>query len=173
MDEVQSVHLLGNSQALPFQLNAEGLIVTLLTRKPCDHSYVLRITGLDLKASRSAPPPLPVVQAAAVSTMTLLPNSAAPEPFSCRLSTPGSDTVTAKTSAVDINAAFILDAGSAIASQLPVASTGSWDIYQIHTGGKFTIPSEGDYTLTARPADPSTWQALNLAMITLTPTKLP
>ena len=76
MDEVQSVHLLGNAQALPFQLTAEGLIVTLPTQKLCDHSYVLRITGLDLKASRSAPPPLPVIQVAAVSTMTLLPNSA-------------------------------------------------------------------------------------------------
>ena len=76
MDEVQSVHLLGNAQALPFQLTAEGLIVTLLTQKPCDHAYVLKITGLDLKASRSAPPPLPVIRAATVSTMTLLPNSA-------------------------------------------------------------------------------------------------
>ena len=76
MDEVQSVHLLGNAQALPFQLTAEGLIVTLLTQKPCDHAYVLKITGLDLKASRSAPPPLPVIQVAAVSTMTLLPDSA-------------------------------------------------------------------------------------------------
>ena len=57
MDEVQSVHLLGNAQALPFQLTAEGLIVTLLTQKPCDHSYVLRITGLDLKALDQLPCP--------------------------------------------------------------------------------------------------------------------
>ena len=78
MDEVQSVHLLGNAQALSFQRTAEGLIVTLLTQKPCDHAYVLKITGLDLKASRSAPPPLPVIRAATVSTMTLLPNSALP-----------------------------------------------------------------------------------------------
>ena len=41
MDEVQSVHLLGNAQALPFQLTAGGLIVTLPSLGPCDHAYVL------------------------------------------------------------------------------------------------------------------------------------
>ena len=51
--------------------------------------------------------------------------------------------------------------------------TDSWDIYQTNTGGKLTIPVKGDYTLTARSADPATWHALNLALITLTPTKSP
>lgn len=76
MGEVQSVHLLSNAQALPFQRTAEGLFVTLPSQKPCDHAYVLKITGLDLKASQPSPPPLPVIQAAADGTMTLLPDSA-------------------------------------------------------------------------------------------------
>ena len=57
MGEVQSVHLLGNAQALPFQRTAEGPIVTLLTQKLCDQAYVLRITGLDLKALDQLPCP--------------------------------------------------------------------------------------------------------------------
>jgi len=196
--EIRSVHLLGNSQALPFQRTAKGLVVTLPSQKPCDHAYVLKITGLDLKASRPAPPPLPPIQAAADGTITLLPSSATlsgsgnirlqTQPvdnigywdtpgdtasWRVHFGSPGSYTVTTKASAVDTNAAFILDAGSAIASQVPVPRTGSWDIYQTNTGGKLTIPVKGNYTLTARSTDPATWHALNLALITLTPTKSP
>jgi alpha-L-fucosidase len=53
--EVRRVQLLGNRGDLPFQRTPQGLVVTLPIDKPCDHAYVLKISGL--KAAACTPQP--------------------------------------------------------------------------------------------------------------------
>jgi alpha-L-fucosidase len=55
---VKSVVLLGSPETLPWTQTADGLVVTLPSQKPCDHAYVLKIEGIDLRAS--TPQPVPV-----------------------------------------------------------------------------------------------------------------
>ena len=188
---VQSVHLLGHG-SLPFTRMAHGLEVTLPAAKPCDHAYALKIEGLDLTASHPGPPPPPTVKAAADGVLTLTPDTADPHgavhaqggsvanlgfwdnpqdtvTWTVHFDAPGPYIVTAKASADYAPTAFVLDAGSGASVRLSVPKTSGWDDYQTLSGGTLTIAAAGDHTLTARPADPAAWRAMNLASVTLTP----
>lgn len=46
--DVAAVELLGCPERLAFKRGADGLVVTLPAKKPCEHAYVLKITGFDL-----------------------------------------------------------------------------------------------------------------------------
>jgi len=52
--DIEKVELLGHPAPLDFTQNAEGLVVMMPEKKPCDYAYVLKITGLQL-TKRSAP----------------------------------------------------------------------------------------------------------------------
>jgi alpha-L-fucosidase len=58
--KIASVTMLGHAGNLKFTQDAEGLRVTLPVDKPCDYSYVLKITGLRMNP---AGPPVPAVMA--------------------------------------------------------------------------------------------------------------
>jgi len=52
--KIDSVALLGSSDPFGWSQQDDGLTVTLPRKRPCDHAYVLKIAGSELKA---APPP--------------------------------------------------------------------------------------------------------------------
>ena len=196
--QIETVHLLGSPAALPFTRTAEGLVVNLPAQKPCDHVFVLRITGLDLAASRPVSPPPPVVRPSTDGSLTLAPSQATlsgpgniqvqahpvenigywsntgdTAAWHVHFNRPGSYRITAKTSASDGDTAFVVDTGAGVSSKCVVPRTGGWDIYGSATGGVIQIPADGDFILTARPADPATWHAMNLASLLLTPDHVP
>jgi alpha-L-fucosidase len=49
--EVRQVSLLGHPEKLSFTRTEAGLEITLPAKKPCDHAFVFKVTGLDLSAS--------------------------------------------------------------------------------------------------------------------------
>ena len=188
--KVKNVTLLGSPEKPAWAQTAEGLVVTLPARKPCDHAFVLKITGLNLAASRPLPPPPPVVKAAADGTLTLLPDAAdfhgsvhsqggaVPNigfwdnaqdtvTWNVRFDTPGTYTVTAKTSAANADTAFVLDAGAGASDPLAVPKTNGWDEYQTVSGVTLKVSAAGNHVVTARPADPKAWHAMNLASVVL------
>ena len=187
---IKRVSLLGSPEKPAWTQTAEGLVVTLPAQKPCDHAYVLKIEGLDLAASQPVPPPPPAVRAAADGTITLLPETAVPHgnvqaqggavpnlgywdspkdavAWTVHFDAPGTYRVAAKASAANGDTAFAVDAGAGAAPPLAVAKTAGWDAYETVSGGSLTIGKAGDRTVTVRAADPNTWQAMNLASVTL------
>lgn len=190
--KVKSVSLLGSREKLSWTRTADGLEVTLPSARPCDYAYTLKITGLDLLASQPVPPPPPKVHAAADGSLILPPDLATPQgtvhvqggatvnlgfwdnpqdtvSWNVHVDAPGAYDVSARVSAAIADTAFQLDAGSDGATTLAVPKTKSWEDYQTVRSGRLTFARAGDYTLTARPADPKAWHAMNLASVTLTP----
>jgi alpha-L-fucosidase len=53
--DVAAVSLLGCSEQLQFKREAAGMVVKLPPKKPCEHAFALKITGLDLAASEPKP----------------------------------------------------------------------------------------------------------------------
>lgn len=53
--EITKVELLGAPAPLEFTQNAEGLLVSMPAKKPCDYAFVLKITGFQLGGSESLP----------------------------------------------------------------------------------------------------------------------
>ncbi len=188
--KVKAVSLLGSPQKLAWAQTADGLTVTLPAQKPCDHAYVLKVKGLDLAASRPAPPLPPVVRAAGDGTLTLTPDSAEPHgavraqggavanlgywdnaadtvTWTVHFDKPGTYAVAARVSADVAATAFTLEAGPDGAATLPVPRTGGWDDYRAVAGSTLRIAAAGDRVVMARPADPAHWHAMNLASVTL------
>ena len=187
---VKTVSLLGSPEPLHWAQTADGLVVTLPVQKPCDHAYVLKIDGLDLAASQPiAPLPAPF-HADAAGTWTLTPDAAEtlgtvhaqggavpslgfwdnPQDtvsWNVHFDAPGRYAVAAKVSTAIGATAFTLGAGPGEAVTIAVPKTGDWDTYQTLSGGDLLITAAGDHLLTARPADPKTWHAMNLASVTL------
>jgi alpha-L-fucosidase len=54
--DVTGVELLGCREKIAFKREASGLVVTLPAKKPCEHAYVLKITGFDLADSEPTIP---------------------------------------------------------------------------------------------------------------------
>ena len=185
---VKTVSLLGHGP-VPFARTADGLVVTLPAQKPCKHAYALRITGLDLAASRPVmPPPLPV-HADAQGVYTLLPGTATlhgkvqaqgsevpnigywgdPKDsvtWAVHFGAPGAYAVAAKVAAGLGETAFVVDAGSGASAPLAAPKASGWDVYDTVLGA-VRVASAGDHEVTVRPADPATWKAMDLAAVTL------
>ena len=188
---VRSVRLLGCAETLSWSRTAAGLEVSLPRVRPGDHAYVLKIEGLDLAASRPAPPPPPAVRAGPDGRLSLLPDTADAHglvhaqggatpnlgfwdnpqdtvSWRVRFDVPGDYAVSMKVSASYADTALTLDAGPGASAMLPAPKTAGWDDYRTVDGGTLTIPAAGERVVTARPDDPAHWHALNLASVTLT-----
>lgn len=188
--KVRSVTLLGSSETLHWTQTADGLVVTLPAAKPCDHVYMLKITGLDMAASAPQPPRPAAITADAGGVLTLMPDTAqtvgtfhaqagavpnlghwgdAADTVSwpVHFDSPGLYVVSIKASSPIGATALTLDAGPGSSVTVALPKTGSWDEYQTLSGGTLVISKAGDAVLTARPADPKTWLAMNLAFVQL------
>jgi alpha-L-fucosidase len=198
--DVKRVQLLGAPGDLPFRRTTEGLVVTLPAQKTGDYAYVLKISGLDVAASKPSPPVPPAVQPDAAGVLMLKPNDAqfngtlhtqstdmaggsppvenigywdAPTDtasWRVNFAAAGSYTVSVSAATAQGPTTLMLDAGPGATVTLPMPLTGGWDKFQTITGGPLVIDTPGDRTVTARPADPATWRAMNLAFVTLTKT---
>ncbi len=188
---VRSVHLLGAKDPLPFERTAQGLVVTLPAQKPCDHAWALKIVGLDL--TTSDPTPLPtLVRADADGALRLTPEAAAldgalrtqsgsqtnigfwndPEDsasWRVDFPKPGRYAVSAQVATGDGPAEIALTVGQGPAVTLPVPLTNDWNGFRAVSGGSLIVATAGIHTVTARPADPDTWNPVNLAGLILTP----
>ena len=192
--DVKTVQLLGHG-AVPFARTADGLEVTLPAEKPCDHAYVLKVTGLDLAASNPVVPmaATPTIHAAADGSYTLGPDAATlngnvqaqggavpnigywdnardTASWTVHFDTPGTYAITARVSAGNGDTAFVVDAGSGASTPLAVPKTASWDDYHAVTGGVLKVGAPGDHVVTVKAAAPASWHAMNLASVTLTRT---
>jgi alpha-L-fucosidase len=192
--DVKSVELLGAKGDRPFKRTADGLEVTLPDAKPCDHAYVLKITGLDVAASQPVAPHIaaPRVHPAADGTVTLNPdtaelhgavqtqagavpnigywdNPADSVSWDLHFDHAGTYHVVARTAASTGETAFTLDAGTLGSVTVPVPKTASWDAYVGVNGGDLVVKTPGDYVLTVRPADKAKWKPMNLAFVALRP----
>jgi alpha-L-fucosidase len=49
--DISNVQLLGSDAKLEYSRGDKGLVVTLPSQRPCEHAWVVKITGLDLAAS--------------------------------------------------------------------------------------------------------------------------
>ncbi len=191
--EVQSVRLLGHGE-VPFRRTAGGLVVSLPKDRPCDHAYVLKVTGLDVAASRPLPPPPPapvIVRAAADGTLTLPANAAQlhgsvqvqsgsetnigfwsdPQDsvsWRARFGAAGVYGITARIATAAGTTTFTVSVDGGTSVTLSAPDTKDWNVFQDVSGGPLRVDTAGDHTVTVRPADPNTWKAMNLASLTLT-----
>jgi len=192
--EIKRVQLLGHPGDVPFRRTADGLVVTLPADKPCDHAYVLKITGLDVAGSRPAPPTATAIHAAADGSLLLKPDAADLHgtlhvqggtennigfwdnvadfvSWRVRVDAPGTYTVTARiATAVGASALTVAVEGDPAGVTVPVPATGDWNTFQSAPGsGTLTFATAGEHTITVKPGtDAAGWHAVNLASVTLT-----
>lgn len=192
--DVTGVELLGSRQKLQWKRDMTGLQVTLPAKQPCEHAWALKITGIDVAASTPAVPIVAAfvthaspdgslaldvnkadlngrlqVQPGALTNIGFWDNAKDTASWKVHFDAPGSYSVTARASALNGATSLAVDAGPGVSVTLNVPKTNSWDDYQTITGGNLKIDAAGDYTLTARAADPAAWHAMNLASIVLKP----
>ena len=195
--DIKRVELLGHGKNLPFTRTDRGLEVTLPARRPCEHAWALKITGLDVGASKPIPAAtvaavvLPVHAASGAAVM-LLPVNATLEggvqaqggavpnigywdsplatvSFRVHFDAGGTYGVIAKVSSANAATMFVLDAGKAGSLTVPVPQTKGWDDYQTVTCGTLRVPAAGEYVLTVRASSPAAWHPINLAALSLRP----
>jgi alpha-L-fucosidase len=192
--DVKQVQLLGHRQNLPFQRTPEGLVVTLPTERPCEHAYVLRISGLKAPACTPQPPAAPVVRAAANGSIMLAPDAADlhgagikaqggsevnigywdnPQDYvswRVHFDAPGSYSLSARIATAVGASAFAASVDGGAPVRVAVPQTGNWNVFRAVTGGPLVISSAGDHVVAIKPADPANWHPINLSMVTLTKT---
>jgi alpha-L-fucosidase len=190
---VNTVELLGHGP-VPFTHTADGLVATMPAKPPCDHAYVLKITGLDLAAST---PVKPTVEAMALTaapdgTFTLRAQDAdttgaaqtethgavtdigywdhASDTASWTLKVPQNGAYTVSLTYASPSASgFTVKLGSQSLAAT-VAPTGDFTTYKTVTLGVLQAPQNGVLALTIQP-DPAAWHAINVASLTLAPAK--
>lgn len=195
--DVTGVELVGAPGKLAFRREADALVVTLPARKPCDHAWALKITGLDLAASAPVVPSvegagcvrprtdgtlvLDATDAATHGTVQLEAVGGRPNlgrwnqasdwvSWKVFIPKPGAYDVTAETAAMSHDVAFAVDAGGAVAAgKAPL--TGAWTNYVKTAAGRLAISATGEVEVTMRPQDAKTWKAINLRAVTLTPAR--
>ena len=190
--KIKTVSLLGSQEKLAWTQTADGLTVTSPPAKPCDHAYVLKITGLDLASSQPVAPAGPVIHAQASGTLLLTPDAADTHgsiraqggavpnlgywdnagdtaSWSVHFDKPGTYALAAKAAAANGATAFVVSSGASTSAPIAVAGTASWDDY-LAVAGSVKVAAAGDQSVTIKPADPANWKPMNLAALTLTRT---
>jgi alpha-L-fucosidase len=193
--EVTGARLLGHRGRVAWTRDERGLVVALPIQRPCDHAYVLKITGRGLAGM--APPSLADEQAETVTpdadgNLTLTTETAvlhgqqlrfearggqenigfwdrADEWVSWKVRVPASATyeVTARCAAAAGPTEFALEiAGEQL--QGKAAATGDWDRYAEVPVGTVRIETPGEYEVKVRPQSPDTWKPMNLSVVRLT-----
>ena len=191
--KVTGVSLLGHAGNLKWQHDAEGLTVAMPAQKPCDHAYVLKITGERLRAFR---PDLVSTQTEAVlpgadGGFTLPADLAemhgsgvrveqrqdeanigfwdsAQDWVSWKVKFPAAGTyeVTARCATTVGPTELVVEmAGKELVGKVP--RTPSWDDYETVALGKAQVTQAGEAVVKVRPRDAATWKAVNLRRVSL------
>jgi alpha-L-fucosidase len=190
--EVRAVRLLGHKGPLQWVHDGDGLTVTMPDAKPCEHAYVLKITGQGLRGFK---PELTAANEAAV----VLPDAAgdvvleagaaelhgsqirieqridrpnigfwdSPDDWASwtiKLSEPATYSVTAQCASAVGPTEFVVELdGEALVGNAP--DTGSWDDYATVSVGALSVRAPGTHVLKVRPRDPTMWKPMNLVSI--------
>jgi alpha-L-fucosidase len=190
--EISAVRLLGHSGALQWKQTAGGLVVTLPEQKPCEHVFVLKIAGGDLKptpfVSQSAIVPDSagrIVLAAATAEIHgdspqyeqgdgkdqigYWGNRADFVTWDFTLPRPGKYAVAVTYSCAAPGSEFTVEART----QKLVGkshSTGSWSTYTTQSLGTMMFAA-GDHLLAVKPSTRLTWNVIGLKSVELKPAK--
>ena len=194
--KIKNVEMLGAKSHLMWKQDETGLVVTVPDQQPCDHAWVLKITGLDLAKSLPVPPPdapIPDIKADSNGAFSLTPSTANLVGDGIKVQdTPVSnigfwdnatDTVhwkvqdlpagcykiAAKTSALNGGTDFMVTVGAEKPVRMTALKTDSWDTY-VTAESTVVVAKSGDQNITIAPADAATWKPMNLAGVTITPT---
>ncbi|HLV79037.1 MAG TPA: alpha-L-fucosidase, partial [Chthonomonadaceae bacterium] len=186
---VTGARLLGSPGAVSWVHDENGLTVVLPAAKPCDHAYVLKLTGSRLRdfkpeisAANAAPVVIPdnagdlflsadladlhgaqvqVEQRGAQPNIGYWDNPDDRVSWTLQLPAPTSYTLTVQCAAADGPTQFVVEVdGQTLSATVP--QTRSWDDYVSIPLGTITIQSPGKHTLTVRPKEPATWKPMNL-----------
>ncbi|MFO0890339.1 MAG: alpha-L-fucosidase [Isosphaeraceae bacterium] len=195
---IRSVELLGHRGPIRVAHEADGLVVTLPDRKPCDHAVALKIRGDSLRGFKpelAAPIPAAapvVVEPDGAGVLALRANDAVlhgdqiaveekggqsnigfwdrPEDHaSWKIrAKPGTYRLTASCAAVAGDAIAVVELGGQ-AVELHPPATGDWARFAESAGGPVEISGAGEQEVKVRARDARSWRAINLRWIKLTP----
>jgi len=194
--KIAGVTLLGHSGDLPWSQTADGLVVTLPEKKPCEHAYALKILGDNLE-----PVPLPKSETAirpGHDGRIVLPASEAeihgntPQyeqggekdqigfwadrndyvSWNFKVAEAGSYGVTVTYSCQPgaEGSRFTVEAAGQklVATSKP---TQSWSTYRTESLGKIRLARPGIYALSVKPGAETTWKVIGLKSVALVPEK--
>jgi alpha-L-fucosidase len=194
---IDSIRLLGSSDPLHWSQRAGGLEVALPQRKPCDHAYVLKIEGHDLKPVPLPPPP-PIgssldgrfVLKAADAEIHGTSPQYVHDGVKDQIGYWGDprDFVSwnirvARVGAYDVTIAYSCQPG-AEGSRFTVEAAGqkligtsrptkSWADNRIDRLGRLSFERPGTYELSVKPNAEPAWKVIGLGNVTLRPVILP
>ena len=185
--------LLGHSGPLKWTHDADGLVVDLPEKKPCDYAVALKITGEGLRGFKPelAAPAAAVIQPDASGTITLSADDAdlhgeqikveekagkpnigfwdkADESASWKVNfkDPGKYKITACLAVVAGDASAVVEVGGHSVEIKP-AATGSWDKFAESELGTVEVPQGGERVVKVRSRDAQSWKPINLRWIKL------
>ena len=188
---ISAVSLLGGAGKLDWTQTEQGLIVTLPEKKPCEHVFVLKIAGSDLKPSPVASPAivpdaggrvvLPAVAAEIHGNSPQYEQGggkdqigfwADPADFvswDFTLARPGRFTVQITYSCASPGSQFVVEtAGQTLRGTSH--STGSWAEYTTEMLGQVTLAA-GRHVLAVKPKAEPRWNVIGLKSIELKPAR--
>ena len=194
MNQIERVEVLGYKGKLKFTQTAEGLAVELPAQKISDLTCSLKITGSHLQPV-TPPAPVPVVRPDSKGNVFLSATNAGlhgsqlqletrgglPDigywdsadewvSWKAHISRAGTFNVSATIATFNADAWFVVEVGGEnISAQAPV--TGSWDTFQTVDLGQIRIQQPGDVVVKVRAKDTSSWKAINLNSVRLTPAR--
>ena len=193
---ITGLALVGHHGNLEWSQGEEGLVVTMPEQKPCEHAYVLKIAGQDLKPAPTAgettvvlPQPDGRLLLRAVDA-TIHGDSPQYESgggkdnigywgnardyvsWEMKLAAPGS---------YDVEVAYSCQNGAegseyavSVAEQALIGKskpTGSWASFTTEKLGTLKFDQAGTYTLSVKPKTPPDWKVIGLKSVTLVPKK--
>jgi alpha-L-fucosidase len=191
--KIDTLSLLGYNGKVDWQQTAEGLVVTLPDQKVSAYTCAVKITGADLKPV-AVPQTTTTIRPDTKGSYTLgageaelhgdqlKQESQGGEPnigfwdradewvsWKVKLDKPGTYKVTTSTASLNDDVEFIVEAGGQqLTGKAP--KTSDWAEFRQAEVGQVKIEQAGEQTIKLRPKDTSTWKAINLRYVKLTPT---
>ncbi len=189
--KIAGVALLGHSGRLEWTQTAEGLVVTLPARRPCEHVWAFRIDGAGLQ-------PAPIMAEAAIEAeaggrfalraaeATIHGESPRYEEgggkdqigfwgdardyvsWDLKVGKPGTYGVEITYSCAAPGSEFTVDVGGQVLTGHS-ASTGSWADYRTDKLGTLKLDKPGTLTLAVKPKTEPKWRVIGLKSVTLKP----
>jgi alpha-L-fucosidase len=189
---INNLSLLGYDGKVEWQQTAEGLVVTLPEQKVSEYTCAVKISGTDLKPV-GIPQAATTVRPEANGSYVLSADAAdlhgdqikteaqGGQPnigfwdkadewvsWKVKFEKPGSYKVSASTASPNGDIEFVVEgSGQQLAGKAP--QTGAWTEFREIEVGQLKIEQAGDQTIKLRPKDASTWKAINLRFVKVTP----
>ncbi|MCX7048800.1 MAG: alpha-L-fucosidase [Candidatus Sumerlaeota bacterium] len=193
---IESISLLGSGAKIEWKQNAEALVVTLPSEKPCDFAIALKIAGKDFKAIPIKEEPsaaAATVKPDAKGTVKLPAESAEMHGSQIKTEDHGGETnigfwdkgdewvswkvnfakagkfkVIASIAATNSGAEFVVE----VADQKLTGksqTTSGWEDFKEIEIGQVEIKQAGDQVVKVRPKDPQNWKPMNLRWVKFAP----